>query len=466
MGAHDLAARCHRERLDADVIDRSHPEFDRGRAVWNGMIDRRPGVIVRARTINSVRRTIRIAAEHGAPLAVRGGGHNVAGQSTCDDGLLLDLGFLRHVEVDQPTRTVRVGGGALLADLDRAGQQFGLATPAGVVSHTGVGGLTLGGGMGWLSRRFGMSVDNLLGAELVTADGRVLQVSAEHEPDLFWAIRGGGGNFGVVTTFRFRLHPVDRVVVAAWRYRPSVASSVLEAIGHLAPANPRELTFSLNLTRDGLAVTACWSGAAHEAEAQVAPLDRLAPALDRSITSMPFVEFQRRHDDLLPWGRRYYSRGGYFRALDGSATASLMAAAQGIPSAASEIYLLQLGGAVADLDNSAAAFTGRHAEFFWLVQPIWDDAGDDQTNISWGRHAAELLAARSALGNYVNEQSELGGAGIESAYGVAKYARLAEIKARYDPSNVFRLNQNIRPQSIEARARPSAPCLSPPWSVR
>lgn len=447
MKAGDLAARCRRERLDGEVIDLAHPDYDRYRVVWNAMIDRRPGVIVRPRSAEAVRRAVAVAAEQGRLLAVRGGGHNVAGLSTCDGGMLLDLGLLRRVEVDPETTTASVEGGALLADLDRAGQPFGLVTPAGVISHTGVGGLTLGGGMGWISRRFGMTVDNLLGVELVTADDRIVQVSEHEEPDLFWAIRGGGGNFGVVTRFRFRMRELADVVVAQWRFARDDAAAVLHTVGDLVGRQPRELTFSFNLTRAGLAVTACWSGAANGAEAAMALFDGLARPLVREIAMLPFAELQRRHDDLMPWGRRYYTKGGYFHALDGAAITRLLAASADLPGPDAEIYLMQLGAAVADVDDAATAFTGRQAGFFWLVQPIWDDAAGDAANLGWGRRAAALLAECSAAGNYVNEQFELDGGGVRSVYGEAKHARLARIKARYDPGNLFKLNQNIGPEA-------------------
>ena len=447
MEASNLAARCRLERLDGEIIDLAHPDYDRYRAVWNGMIDRRPGVIVRPRSAEAVRRAVAVAAEGGSLLAVRGGGHNVAGLSTCEGGMLLDLGLLRQVEVDPETMTACVAGGALLADLDRAGQPFGLVTPAGVISHTGVGGLTLGGGMGWLSRRFGMTVDNLLGVELVTADGRLVQASEYEEPDVFWAIRGGGGNFGVVTRFRFKMRELASVVVAQWRFARDDAATVLHAVGDLAPRQPRELTFGLNLTWAGLAVTACWSGAPSGAEAALAALAGLPRPMASEIATLPFVEHQRRHDDLVAWGRRYYTKGGYFNALNGTAISRLLAASDDLPGPDAEIFLMQLGGAVADVDDATTAFTGRDAGFFWLVQPIWDEAAGDEANLGWGRRAAALLTECSAAGNYVNEQFELDGGGVRSVYGEVKHARLARIKARYDPDNLFRLNQNIRPQA-------------------
>ena len=434
-----------RHGLDAEVIRPDHPDYDRRRVVWNAMIDRRPGAIVRPRTAATVANAVRIAAELGCPLEVRGGGHNVAGFSICDHGLVVDLGAMRRVTVDTATRTASVGGGALLADLDGVSEGYGLVTPAGVISHTGVGGLTLGGGMGWLSRRFGMTVDNLVGAELVAADGSIVRTSVDEEPDVFWAIRGGGGNFAVVTTFRFRLHELASVTVADWRYRPADAARVLQSLGELAPDHARELTLSMNLTRAGLGVTACWSGAESAAEVALAPYDRLAEPVQRGIAAMRFIDLQRRHDDLLPWGRRYFTKGGYLRALDRDAVAALATAAADVPGPDSEIYVVQLGGAVADVADEATAFTGRDAEFFWLAQAIWDLREVDDANVAWVRRAAELLTACSSAGNYVNEQSELGRGGVAAAYGAAKHRRLAELKRRYDPDNLFRLNQNIRP---------------------
>ena len=447
MSSNGLAALLARQPFDGEVIGPPDPDYNRRRVVWNAMIDRRPGAIVRAGSAEDVRRVVRVAGERGERLAVRGGGHSMPGLSTCDDGIVLDLSPLRRVDVDATARTVTVEGGALLVDLDAAGAQFGLVTPAGVVSHTGVAGLTLGGGMGWLSRRFGMTVDSLLGAELITADGRLVRTTLDERPDLFWAIRGGGGNFGVVTSFRFRMYDVATVVVGSWRYPIAQAGLVLAACGELARNGGRELTLCLTLLRDALSVTACWSGDAADAESALGPYDRLGRPSERSLRSTRFVDLQRRQDETFAWGRRYYVKGGYFHELDQRVIEALLAAAASIPNSHTEIYILQLGGAVADVAEEETAFTGRSANFFWITEAVWDDRANDASCVAWGRAAAASLAAHSMTGNYVNEQSELGREGIVSAYGEAKYRRLSRLKARYDPTNLFRLNQNIKPQA-------------------
>lgn len=424
MTAHRLAADLQRVARASEVIVPDHREYDSRRAVWNAMIDRRPGAIVRARSVEDVRSVIRVAAEHGALLAVRGGGHSIPGLSTCNGGIVLDLSLLRRVDVDAMARTVRVDGGALLADLDAAGAPYGLVTPAGVVSHTGVGGLTLGGGMGWLSRRFGMTVDSLLSAEVVTADGRLVHASVEEEPDLFWAIRGGGGNFGVVSSFHFRMHDLASVVVGIWRYPLAQAASMLAGWGQLAPTLPRELSLCLTLLRDTLSVTACWSGAASAAEAAFSPCHKLGQPREHSVTATRFVDLQRRDDEELPWGRRYFVKGGYFARLDQPLIEDMLEAAAAIPNDATLIYLVQLGGAVADVADEQTAFTGRSAEFFWLVEAVWDDAQDDERYVAWARTGAGRLSAHSTAGNYVNEQSEVTREVVVTAYGPTKYQRL------------------------------------------
>jgi FAD binding domain len=417
MRSNGLAAFLAQQPLDGEVIGPAHPGYARRRVVWNAMIDRRPGAIVRARSVEDVRGVVRVAAERGERLAARGGGPSIPGLSTCDDGIVLDLSQLRRIDADAAARTVTVEAGALLADIDAAGAQFGLVTPAGVVSHTGVAGLTLGGGMGWLSRRFGMNVDSLLGAELITADGRLVRISLEEEPDLFWAIRGGGGNFGVVTSFRFSMHDVATVVVGSWRHPIAQAAPVLAACGELARNGVRELTLCLTLLRDALSVTACWSGDLADADRTLGPYDRLGRPSERSLTSTRFVDLQRRHDETFAWGRRYYVKGGYFRELDQRAVEALLAAAASIPNSDTEIYILQLGGAVADVAEEDTAFTGRTANFFWISEAVWDDRADEANCVAWGRAAAATLAAHSMTGNYVNEQSDLGREGVLSAYG-------------------------------------------------
>lgn len=447
MHAAHLARELVRANIDGTVIGRGHADYDRLRRVWNAVADRRPAAIVRARTANDVTKVVHIAAEQGALLAVRGGGHSLPGLSTCDDGILLDLSQMNEVIVDLVARTAQVAGGALLGHLDSAGARAGLVTPAGVVSHTGVAGLALGGGMGWLSRRFGLTIDNLLGAEVVTADGRVVQTSDEIEPELFWGIRGGGGNFGVVTRFEFRMHPMGPVVVGRWVYASRDCLAVLQRYGELAAAAPRELTTAFTLTSATLVLTAFWCGSPESAEAALVPYGTLARPLSGSLGGMAFLDLQSRSDEHFSWGRRYYAKGGFLRAIDDGAIGCLKDSIALSPTPDSELYVLQLGGAVSDIDEAATPYTGRAAGYFWMAEPVWDEGADDERCIAWGRMAAGRLAAMSLRGTYVNEQADFGKDVAFSAYGAEKYRRLARLKARYDPRNLFRLNQNIEPKA-------------------
>ena len=429
-------------RLDGRVVDASHPDYDRLRRVYNAVIERRPEAIVQAATASDVQKIVRIAADTGLPLAVRCGGHSFAGLGTCDDGIVCDLSQLNAVVVDPRTKTVDVGGGALLGDVDAAGERYGLMTPAGVVSHTGVGGLTLGGGMGYLSRRFGLTIDSLIEVELITADGRRSRVDADLEPELFWAIRGGGGNFGVVTRFKFRMHELGPVSIRRWTHPSAATAETLARYRDAAANAPRELTAAFIASKDELLVRAISTGSMvggdSGAERFAFPRGVQDPRMD-----MTFVELQRASDELLPWGRRYYSKGGFLADMDDRVIDVIANSLEEMPIPGLEVYCLQLGGAVCDLDEDATAYSGRAGAFYWISQGVWDSPDDDELAIAWCRRTARRLGDLSMTTNYVNEQADTGIA--QSAYGRSKYARLAQLKGRYDPMNVFRLNQNIEP---------------------
>jgi FAD/FMN-containing dehydrogenase len=437
-----LAGELVRARLDGAVIDPTHQDYDHLRRVYNAVIDRRPAAIVRARSPNDVQKVVRIAEGSGLPLAIRCGGHSFAGLGTCDDGIVCDLSPMNGVRVDPRTKTAEVGGGALLGDVDAAGEPYGLVTPAGVVSHTGVGGLTLGGGMGYLSRRFGLTIDSLLDAEIVTADGERSWVSADHQPDLFWAIRGGGGNFGVVTTFRFRMHDLGPVEIRRWTHPARRVANTLRRYRDAAAAAPRELTTAFILSADGLHLRAIRSGSTIGADAALEPLALPGAAQDPNV-EMTFVELQRVSDTLLPWGRRYYSKGGFLAEMDDRVIDVIADSVEEMPLPGLEVYCLQLGGAVSDVDEESTAYSGRSASFYWISQGAWDLPEDDERAIDWCRRTARRLGELSMNTNYVNEQADTGIA--HGAYGESKYRRLAHLKWRFDPGNVFRLNQNIEP---------------------
>ncbi|HEV8391618.1 MAG TPA: FAD-binding oxidoreductase [Dongiaceae bacterium] len=450
MDSATLAQDLARAQFDGTLITDSHVQYDRLRRVNNGLIDRRPAAIVRATSKKDVQTVVRIAAERDALLAVRCGGHSFPGLSTCDGGIVLDLALMKEVMVDPEARTAEVGGGALLGDVDTAGLAYGLVTPAGVVSHTGVGGLTLGGGMGWLSRRFGMTVDNLLGVDIVMADGRLLRINADKEPDLFWAIRGGGGNFGVVTKFWFRMHALGPTFVGRWTYSPKEAPAVLRRYRTALIGAPRELTTMVVYTQTELRITALWTGSTRGAEAALAQYGKLGDVTSASLGEASFLELQRAVDERMAWGRRYYAKGGFVHEIDDATIAVLADCIADVPNPDSEIYLLQLGGAVCDVDESETPYSGRAAGHYWIVEGVWDDPALDSRCTAWGRKGAARLAANSLQTNYVNEQSETGKDLALNAYGEDKYNRLARLKSRYDPDNLFRLNQNIEPRPWSA----------------
>ena len=438
----DLGSR----QIEGDIIDPRHDQYDDARRVWNGMADRRPAVIVRALNVADVQKVVTTAAEHGSLLAVRGGGHSLPGLSTCDNGIVLDLSRMNAVTVDPSTNLAEAQGGALLGDLDKASVPHGLVVPAGVISHTGVAGLTLGGGMGWLSRRFGLTIDSLVAVDMVTADGKARHVSPQDDPDLFWAIRGGGGNFGVVTKFVFRAQELGTVLIGTWLYPVSAAATVLRHYRGLAASAPRQLSSGITFTTAGVRITAIWSGSAAKAEANVTPFGRLGSSNEGSVGKLSFLNLQTRADDDFPWARRYYTKGGFLKEIDDQAVERMIADNARAPSSTAEYYVVQLGGAVTDIDDDATPYTGREAGHFWISQTSWERPEDDAKFVEWTKTAANHLYEISMQGNYVNEQADFGRDIALGSYGQSKYDKLARLKARYDPQNLFRLNQNIEPQ--------------------
>ncbi|ARP86481.1 FAD-binding oxidoreductase [Bordetella genomosp. 9] len=455
--------------LRGRVITPSDAEYDETRRVWNAMIDRRPALIVRCAGVADVRCGVRFAHEHGLPLSVRGAGHNIAGSAVCDQGVMIDLSAMRSVRIDPQARRAYVEPGATLADFDHEAQAFGLATPLGINSTTGVAGLTLGGGFGWLSRRFGMTIDNLRAADVLTADGALHHASAAEQEDLFWAIRGGGGNFGVVTTFEFELHPLGPQIYGGLLVLPmEQAANALRAYRAAAAAMPEELTVWAVLRLapplpflppethgKPVAVFAmCYSGDVEDGPQAVEPLRHFGTPYGEHLGAMPYVAWQKAFDPLLTPGARNYWKSHDFADLQDGLFDTLIDAAGRLPSPQCEIFLGQLGGKAGRVPPDAMAYANRDAKYIVNVHARWNDAADDAACIGWARDFFDRAAAFALGSVYVNFMTDDESARIDAAYG-PNIARLRTVKARYDPHNLFRHNQNIRPDAQE-HARPAA----------
>jgi FAD/FMN-containing dehydrogenase len=423
--------------------------FEETRRVWNGMIDRTPAVIVRCTGVADVLRALEFARRHGLVITVRGGGHNVAGNAVCDGGLMIDLSPMKGLRVEPRGRSVEAQGGLTWGEFDHETQAFGLATTGGLITTTGIAGLTLGGGIGWLGRRFGLACDNLLSADVVTADGRLVTASAEENADLFGGLHGGGGNFGIVTSFRYRLHPVSTVLAGLIAYPFAQARDVLRRYREVIAAAPDELTaYAALLTLpDGpqaAAILACYSGPAERAERVVAPLRNLGQPLADTVGPVPYTVLQGMYDAGSPPGERNYWKSGFLSELHDGAIDALIEHLAGAPLPHSNMILEHLGGAIAHVPEDDTAFVGRSARFNALIVAAWQDRSDDDS-IAWARRAYGALLPHLQGGVYVNYLTGDPSDRVEAAYGASKYARLSALKRKYDPENVFRLNQNIRP---------------------
>ncbi|MFF0280787.1 MULTISPECIES: FAD-binding protein [Rhodococcus] len=451
-----------RAAMEGPVLGPGDADYDEARTVWNADIDRRPAAIARCRSTADVKAAIAYATEHGMEMAVRAGAHSTAGASVVDDGLVIDLGSMDHVVVDPESRRVRVGGGALLRDLDAATQAHGLAVPAGLISHTGVAGLTLGGGMGWLTRQAGLSIDNLESAEVVTADGRILRAAEDENPDLFWAIRGGGGNFGVVTEFEFRLHeagPVVQFGLLFWGL--DQGTEVLRLAREVIDTLPRELNIviaGVNAPpapfvpeqyhlQPGYAFLVTGFGAPQTHEDALARIRRALPPLFEFVTPMPYVDVQQLLDEGNAWGFYCYDKGCYVEDLSDDLIATVVDVVPQKNSPLSLLLFYRLDEAYCETREDDTAFGGgRTPRFAVFIVGVCPDPGLLPPERAWVRSVWEALRPYSVgIGAYVNSMAEFEQDRVRAAYGPTKYARLAEIKAKYDPHNVFHRNANIVP---------------------
>ena len=446
-----------------DVINPGDEDYDDARALWNGTVDRRPRLIARCLGPADVAAAVRFARARELEIAVRGGGHNVAGTAGCDGGIVIDLSAMRAVSVDPVERTALVQGGALWGDVDHETQAHGLATPGGIVSHTGVGGLTLGGGIGWLMRKHGLAVDNLVQAEMVTADGEIVAATAREHPDLFWALRGGGGNFGVVTSFRFALHPVGPTVVAGpvfWaaedtrdvlRFHRELAGDAPDELGTIVrlgtipplPAIAEDLHF-----RPAIAVVSCYAGPVEDGERAVRPLREFGRPLVDLAGPCLYVDHQRGIDDTVPHGWHYYWKATDLTGLSDEVIDIVAAHAYRATSPRSYAAMFHLGGAVGRAPRDSTAYAGRDADHNIVIDAVWLPEEDDAVRAPETGWARAFLAAleRHRAGVYVNFLDSDDDPGrVREAYGDDVYRRLAEVKAKYDPDNVFHHNKNIRP---------------------
>ncbi len=447
--------------IAGELVRPGDDAYDEARAVWNGMIDARPVAIVRCGSTEDVREALQVVRDTGLPLAVRGGGHNVAGFGTVDAGIVIDLAPLSAVVVDPATRRVRAGGGATLGMLDAATQEHGLVVPAGVVSETGVAGLTLSGGLGWVRRKWGLSCDNLVGAELVTAAGDVLRVDAETDADLLWGLRGGGGNFGVVTELEFQAHPLGPEVffvfalypladarrVLAGHERVVLGSgedvSTIAVLGHVppmddVPAEIHEAPF--------VGVLAVYAGSAEDGAQALQPLRELGEPLADLSGPMPWLDVQRVYDADYPSGHRYYWKSANLRQLPPRAIDVLVEHVAHAPSKHSTIDVWLNGGAIARVADDATAFSGRDGLYVLNPESNWEDPADDDANVAWARAVLASVEEHASGGLYLNFPGflEEGESLVRTSHG-SNYERLAALKARLDPENLFRRNANVEP---------------------
>jgi FAD/FMN-containing dehydrogenase len=436
-----------------EIVRPEDAAYDAARAVWNSMIDRRPALIVRPTGTEDVVAALRFAREQELVIAVRCGGHSIPGFSTCDDGIVIDLSRMRGVDVDRERRTARVRGGSLLAELDDAAQAHELVCPVGVVSHTGVAGLTLGGGMGRLQRQLGLTIDSLLAVELVTAEGRVVRASENENPELFWGMRGAGANFGIVTAFEFQLHPFERLVTHGTVTHPiERAEELAERYRELVEDGPDELWTSFGIAVGGAArapvasVSVLHSGSPADAERDLAGLRALADPLEDSVESKPYLATQRLFDAPMEWGQRFSMKSSFLDSLPETLVRTWVDQVSRVPDGAEGSFSAWAWGrAIAAVSEEDTAFTGRDAAFWAGAEIVWNDGALDDACRSWARSAADAAAPHASVGRYVNDVTEVGGDVARMIYGDAKYERLVALKRRWDPDNVFRLNQNISP---------------------
>ena len=442
------------------VITTDDDGYDDARRVWNGMIDRRPRLVVEAADAGDVEPAIGFARSTGLPLAIRGGGHNVAGNGTVDDGIVLDLGRLNKVEVDPTARLVRVGGGARLADVDQATEPHALAVPLGVVSGTGVAGLTLGGGVGWLTRAHGLTIDNLVSADVVLASGETVRASASEHPDLFWGLRGGGGNFGVVTAFTFRAHALDPDVFAGTLvYERPRWTEALEAFVTWTADLPDELTTLITFTvppsdwelGDGVLMFLgfAWAGADRaEGERSIARLQEACPPDVAVLDPTRWITFQSAFDAMMPNGSRAYWRNHSFERLDASSIGVLVEHCGAQASIGTAADLHHMGGAFGRVAEDETAFPSRAAQYWLNIYGFWRDAADDAARTAWVKGFSDAIRPSAMAAQYVNflghDDADARSKAL-AVYGPAKVERLVAVKRRYDPANLFRVNHNIPP---------------------
>lgn len=464
-----------RATLHGEIVTPEDPGYDEARSIWNAMIDRRPAVIVRCRGASDVAECVRFARDNDLLVSVRGGGHNIAGNAVCDGGVMIDLSAMKSVQVDPDRRTARVEPGCTLADLDRETQTFGLATPVGINSTTGISGLTLGGGFGWLSRKHGMTIDNLLSADVVTADGAQVRASERENPELFWAIRGGGGNFGVVTSFEFHLHPVGPEVLSGLIVHPlDDAAELLRFYREFASQLPDETAVWVVMRkapplpflpeewhgREVVVLAALHAGDLQQGERVLESLRRFERPIADVIGPHPYAGWQQAFDPLLAPGARNYWKSHDFVELSDPLLDTLVGHVGKLPSPQCEIFIGQVGGAMNRVAPGATAYPHRDAEFVMNVHARWDDPADDGACTAWAREVFRDAAPYATGGVYVNFLTQDEEERIRAAYG-SNYDRLAAIKARYDPGNRFRVNQNIRPHGTGPIAPDSRPAPQP-----
>ncbi|TPK88346.1 FAD-binding oxidoreductase [Mesorhizobium sp. B2-4-17] len=460
-----------REGLRGELILREDGGYDEARRVYNGMIDKRPLLIARCADVADVITAVAYARDNDLLVAVRSGGHNGAGLGICDNGLVIDLSMMKGVHVDPKTRTVRVAPGCTSGDVDHATHPFGLAVPFGIVSTTGVAGLTLGGGTGYLTRKYGLTIDNLIEADLVLADGSLVTASKSDNPDLFWALRGGGGNFGVVTSFLFQAHPVDMIFGGPVFWEAKDAPAVMRTYRDYLPEAPEELGAFVGLKsvpstdpfpreywgKRVCAIISCYNGTEEDGRKAMAPLlDTLPPPIFNWMGVMPFPALQSLFDPLLPKGLQWYWKGDFVKSLPDEAIATHIAQAAQAPSELSLMHLYPIDGAVRRVGKDETAWNARDASWSMVIAAIDPDPGKAAELIEWARNYWASIHPHNGEGGYVNfMMDDEGEQRLRASYG-ANYERLSQVKRTYDPSNVFRVNQNIKPATSAEQGRTAA----------